>query len=156
EAGDADRLLVAAERWSNKREGTLVALLLLCGFRISEALAITPVDITPRGDTVEIRIKRKARDHKTAFFVDDRWLNDRLTDLRARTPADESVFSPIDRFRANRVLAAVGAKAGLDPPPPPALAQTYVLCSSADGRDACPGGPEAGRTPQHRHHPAVR
>lgn len=136
EAGDADRLLGAAESWSEQREGTLIALLLLCGFRISEALAITPVDITPRGDTVELRIKRKARDHKTAFFVDDHWLIERLTDLRERAAANESVFGPIDRFRANRVLAAIGARAGLDPPPHPHLLRhTFCAHLLMDGMD---------------------
>jgi len=76
----AHALLSAAEDWPQVAEGTLVALLLLCGFRISEALGIRAIDIAPRerGRKAEVRIRRKGRDHRTVFHIDDERLAHRL------------------------------------------------------------------------------
>ena len=114
----ADQLLRTAETWTDRQQGTLVVLLLLCGFRISEALGIRTVDITPRerGRKAEVRIRRKGRDHRTVFDIDDEWLAHRLTALTATTADDRPVFD-LDRFQAGRALARIGRQAGIDPPP---------------------------------------
>jgi hypothetical protein len=57
----------------------------LASCRISEALGICAIDITPREHerTPEVRIRRKDRDHRTVFDIDDKWLARRLADLKA-------------------------------------------------------------------------
>lgn len=67
DADQADELLYTAETWPDRQQGTLVALLLLCGLRISEALGIRARDITTRerGRKAEIRIRRKGRKDAT-------------------------------------------------------------------------------------------
>jgi integrase/recombinase XerD len=117
-----------------------VVLLLLCGFRISEALGIRTVDITPRerGRKAEVRIRRKGRDHRTIFGIDDEWLAHRLTALKATTADDRPVFD-LDRFRAGRPLARIGRQAGIDPPPNPHILRhtfcAHLLQAGLDARE---------------------
>lgn len=129
EGDQADALLRIAETWPEPRDGTLVALLLLCGFRISEALGIRAIDITPRerGRKAEVRIRRKGRDHRTVFDVDDQWLAARLATLKDSTRHDRPLFD-LDRFRATRALARIGRDAGLDPPPHPHILR-HTFCA---------------------------
>jgi site-specific recombinase XerD len=128
-AGDeADALLNAAERWQDEREGALVATLLLCGFRISEALGIRPGDITQRGRWVVVKIQRKGKDAKKEFQIDDDWLSARLLKLRTQTDPDVSVYGDIDRFAAYRIVAEVGRAAGLETPPHPHLLR-HTFCA---------------------------
>jgi integrase/recombinase XerC len=138
EAPDADALLLASEAWPKRSEGTLVALLLLCGFRISETLAITAKDIEMRcaGREATVRLKRKGRAHLSRFHIDDAPLAARLGELQQQTPEHQAVFGPLDRFQASRVLAAIGRSAGLDPPPHPHLLR-HTFCTQllADGAD---------------------
>jgi integrase len=68
------RIPIAPYRETDDIHVSLVALLLLCGFRISEALAVTPVEITPRERGAAVAIKRKGQDAKTVFPIDDDWL----------------------------------------------------------------------------------
>ena len=129
---DGDRahaLLSAAEDWPRVGEGTLVALLLLCGFRISEALGIRAIDITPRqrGRKAEVRIRRKGRDHRTVFHIDDQRLAHRLAALNASTPAGQPVFD-LDRFQAGHALARIARQAGIDPPPHPHILR-HTFCA---------------------------
>lgn len=140
EGDQADQLLATAETWPQSREGTLVALLLLCGFRISEALGIRATDITPRerGRKAEVRIRRKGRDHRTVFDVDDQWLAARLAALKASTRDERPVFD-LDRFQATRALARIGRDAGLDPPPHPHILRhtfcAHLLQAGLDARE---------------------
>jgi site-specific recombinase XerD len=137
-AAQADALLETAESWPDEHEGTLVALLLLCGFRISEALAITPVDITPRERGAAVAIKRKGQDAKTVFPIDDDWLSARLLKLRADTRPGASVFGDLDRFAALRIVGKLGRAAAIDPPPHPHILRhtfcTHLLRSGMDVR----------------------
>jgi integrase/recombinase XerC len=136
----ADELLRTAERWPDREEGTLVVLLLLCGLRISEALGIRAVDITPRerGRKAEVRIRRKGRDHRTVFDIDDEQLAGRLATLAATTAADRPVFG-LDRFQAGRALARIGREAGIDPPPHPHILRhtfcAHLLQAGLDARE---------------------
>ena len=142
----ADQLLHTAETWPDREHGTLVVLLLLCGFRISQALCIRGVDITPRerGRKAEVRIRRKGRDHRTVFDIDDEWLTHRLAALKATTADDRPVFT-LDRFQARRALARIGRQAGIDPPS--AHPQTHVLRPPPPGR---PHAREVQRLAGHR------
>ena len=125
----AHALLSAAEDWPQSTEGTLVALLLLCGFRISEALGIRAIDITPRqrGRKAEVRIRRKGRDHRTIFHIDDQQLAHRLAELAVSTPAQQPVFD-LDRFQASRALARIARQAGINPPPHPHILR-HTFCA---------------------------
>jgi len=138
EACDAEALLAASEAWPDRAEGTLVALLLLCGFRISETLAITSRDIELRceGREATVQLRRKGRAHLSRFHVDDARLAARLGELRARALDGASVFAPLDRFQAGRVLARIGRAACLDPVPHPHLLR-HTFCAQllADGAD---------------------
>lgn len=128
-ADQADALLSAAEHWPEEREGALVATLLLCGFRVSEALGILPGDITPRGQGwAAVKIKRKGKDAKQVFVIDDPWLSARLLRLRDHTHPEVSVYGDIDRFAAYRIVAELGQAAGLDPPPHPHLLR-HTFCA---------------------------
>jgi integrase/recombinase XerD len=127
-AAEADALLETAEAWSEEHEGTLTALLLLCGFRISEALAIAPVDITPRESGVAVAIKRKGHDAKSVFPIDDDWLSTRLLKLRAETNKGAQVFGDVDRFAALRIVGKLGRAAGIDPPPHPHILR-HTFCA---------------------------
>jgi integrase/recombinase XerD len=140
DGGHADQLLRTAETWPDRAEGALVVLLLLCGFRISEALGIRAADITPRqrGRKAEVRIRRKGRDHRTVFDIDDEWLAHRLAMLQASTADDRPVFD-LDRFQARRALARIGRQAGLDPPPHPHILRhtfcAHLLQAGLDARE---------------------
>lgn len=135
----ADQLLRTAESWPDHDEGTLVVLL-LCGLRISEALGIRAVDITPRerGRKAEVRIRRKGRDHRTVFDIDDEQLAGRLATLMTTTAEDRPVFS-LDRFQARRALARIGRQAGIDPPPHPHILRhtfcAHLLQAGLDARE---------------------
>jgi hypothetical protein len=143
-------LLRTAETWPQSREGTLVALLVLCGFRMSEALGIRALDITPRelGRKAEVRIRRKGRDHRTVFDFDDHWLAARLATLKASTRDDRPVFD-LDRFRPPAPSRGSGAKRGSNQSPTPTssgtgsarisfrLAWTPGTCSVSPGTATC-------------------
>jgi hypothetical protein len=123
--------------WPNRSEGTLVALLPLCGFRISETLAITAKDIEMRcaGREATVRLTRKDRAHLSRFHIDDAPLAARLDELQQQTPDDQAVFWPLDRFQASRVLAAIGRSAGLEPPP---ILTSYATPSAASCSPTAP------------------
>jgi len=133
----ADQLLRMAESWPDRAEGTLVVLLLLCGFRISEALGIRAVDITQRERwrKAEVDIRRKGRDHRTVFDIDDEWLARR----RATLTADARPVFDLDRFQAGRALARIGRHAGISPPPHPHILRhtfcAHLLQAGLDARE---------------------
>ena len=98
-------------------------LLLLCGFRISEALGIRAVDITPRerGRKAGVRIRRKGRDHRTVFDIDDEWLARRLATLTTATAdADRPVFDLDHQFPAGLPIARLWPPAEMCPSVTPA------------------------------------
>lgn len=124
DAKQAGNLLEAARRWPDRREGTLVILLLLAGLRISEAVSLGKADLIYDGGFFKIAPNRKGKDGRQLLVIDEPDLIARLEEL-AR--ASDRLFDGMDRFAAGRVVARVGQAAGLKQPLyPHLLRHTFV------------------------------
>lgn len=128
---EAGQLLAASRAWPDQTEGTLVLVLLLVGLRVSEAVNLRRSDLVHDGGLLKLSPKRKGVDGRKFLVVDEPDLIKRLQLLGAR---NDQVFPGIDRFAAGRIVAKIGAAAGLSQPLfPHLLRHTFVSELIRDG-----------------------